>query len=89
MGMIVYHKISVEITGPDGREWLVEVEPPTKASPPGVATLWEAKITQLLTREELAQRNGVPAVPHDYTIPTMDGMFSALNTALSLVPARG
>ena len=88
MGMIVYHKITTEITGPDGREWLVSVEPPLKAPPEGEATKWEVVIKELLTRDELANLGGVEPEPFTYIAPTYDGMFSALNIALNLVPSR-
>lgn len=84
--MIIYHKLSAEITGDDGREWLVTVEPPMKALP-GEPVKFEAEIKHLPTRQEVERLGGEPE-PFKYTIPTHDGMFVALSMALNLVPAR-
>lgn len=79
--MIVYHKLSAEITGDDGREWVVSVEPPHKAPPEGKATSYEVKIQRVHNGTET---DPSPTITHN--VPSMDGMFSALNTALALVP---
>ncbi len=87
MGMIIYHKITAEITGPDGREWLVSIEPPAKEQKPGeVWVKWDATIRRLFTREELEQLGGVEPEPITYQVPSDEGMFKALNLALDLVP---
>jgi len=79
-----YHKLTAEMTGDDGREWLVTIEPPFDRTPEGEPTKWEAKIIPQLMRSEAAE--GVSSEPLTYTIPTRDGMFSALHLALNLVP---
>jgi hypothetical protein len=86
--MIVYHKLIAEITGDDGREWLVSVEPPMKAALPGEPVKYEAEVKPVLTRQQLADRGGVEPEPFKYTIPSREGMFIALSMALNHVPVR-
>jgi hypothetical protein len=79
--MLVYHKLSAEITGDDGREWIVSVEPPLKAPPEGEATSYEITIQRVHNGTETE-----PAADLKYNVPSQDGMFSALNMGLALVP---
>lgn len=83
---MLYHSLSAEVSGDDGREWVVTVEPPVHRPPPGEPTKFECTIKQAYTRGELAARGGVEAEPLTYTIPSMDGMFSAFHQAINLVP---
>jgi len=83
MGMIMYHKLTAEITGPDGRGWIVSVEPPLKAAPEGEATKYEVELRRDLPNWPEAYEG---AEPLKYTVPSPDGMFKALSMALDLVP---
>lgn len=82
---MLYHSLSAEVSGDDGREWVVTVEPPVHRPPPGEPTKFKCTVKRAYSREELAARNG-EIETLTYTIPSMDGMFSAFHQAINLVP---
>ena len=85
MGQTIYHKLSAEVTGPDGREWLVTVEPPYFAPAEGGEIPWEATITWLQTRSEARQAQEKPTVS-TFIVSTREGIFTALRLVVDTVP---
>lgn len=79
---MIYHKLSALVTGDDGREWKVSVEPPLDAPGEGKPTSWDVLI---LHRPENGEKS---AGYFEHTVTTHEGMFKALSLAVELVPTR-